>query len=134
MKNPFKKSSIADTVVNVGIGGAANVAIDYAVSQIPQAAKADPMYINAGKIALGAIAGSMIGGKYAKYLRAAADGVATVGASTLISSFIAEETPKAPEGLPGGTVGRVIPGNRRYMRRSAKVSGIGAAANAFMGA
>ena len=33
-KNPFKKSSIIDTVVNVGVGGAANVAIDYVVEQV----------------------------------------------------------------------------------------------------
>ena len=34
MKNPFKKQSIVDTLVNVGIGGAANVAVNYAFNRI----------------------------------------------------------------------------------------------------
>ena len=134
MKNPFKKSSAIDTLTNVGIGGAANVAIDYAVQQIDALATADPMYVNIGKIAVGAIGGSMVKNKM---LRAAADGVAVVGVSNLISSFLTDaDTTKGSEGevingLARGTIGRVIPGNRRYIRN--RVSGIGGAASAFMG-
>lgn len=136
MKNPFKKSSAIDTLTNVGIGGAANVAIDYAVSQVEMLATADPMYVNIGKIAVGALGGSMVKNKYA---RAAMDGVATVGVSNLIASLISDTTAgsEGANGLAKGTISqRMIPGNRRYIRNRASVkgaSGIGAAANAFVG-
>ena len=91
MKNPFKKSSIVDTVVNVGIGGAANVAVDYVFGSVDALATLGDTTKNAIKIAAGAIAGSMISNKYA---RAAADGIAVVGASNLIASYL----PGAAEG------------------------------------
>lgn len=125
-KNPFKKQSIIDTVVNVGIGGAANVAIDYVVSQVDAIQSLGETTINAGKIALGAIAGSMVSNKM---LRAACDGIATVGVSNLVAGLMGGSTPSgdATSGLPYGTIaGRVIPGNRAY-RRARKVSGAGAA-------
>lgn len=123
-KNPFKKSSIIDTVVNVGIGGAANVAIDYVVNQVEAIQSLGDTTINALKIAAGAIVGSMVTDKFA---RAAADGVATVGVSNLIAGLMSEEeTPAPANGLPYGTIsGRVIPGNRAY-RRAKKVSGVNA--------
>ena len=132
-KNPFKKSSIIDTVVNVGIGGAANVAIDYVVSQVEAIQSLGDTTINAGKIALGALVGSMVSNKM---LRAAADGVATVGVSNLIAGLMSEgeSDTKPSSGLPYGTVGlpygtingrrRVVPGNGAY-RRAAKVGAIG---------
>lgn len=129
-KNPFKKQSIIDTVVNVGIGGAANVALDYVVSQVEAIQSLGETTINACKIALGAVVGSMVSNKM---LRAAADGVATVGVSNLISGLMeGEESPKAPGGLPYGTVGlphgtigrRMVPGNSAY-RRKGRVGGIG---------
>lgn len=136
MKNPFKKSSAIDTLTNVGIGGAANVAIDCAVSQVDVLATADPMYVNIGKIAVGALGGSMVKNKYA---RAAMDGVAVVGVSNLIASLLSDTTAggDSTNGLAKGTISqRMIPGNRRYIRNRAAVkgmSGIGAAANAFVG-
>lgn len=130
-KNPFKKSSIIDTVVNVGIGGAANVAIDYVVSQVDAIQSLGDTTINAGKIALGALVGSMVSNKM---LRAAADGVATVGVSNLIAGLMNESGAQPASGLPYGTVGlpygtingrrRVVPGNGAY-RRAAKVGAIG---------
>lgn len=123
MKNPFKKSSITDSLVNVGIGGAANVAIDYAFAQVEQLASLDETTKNAIKIAAGALAGSMISNKYA---RAAADGVATVGVSNLIGSYINGETEtetKTPKGLPEGTIGRIRMGQRGFARR-ARVAGV----------
>lgn len=129
VKNPFKKSSIIDTVVNVGIGGAANVAIDYVVSQVDAIQSLGDTTINAGKIALGALVGSMVSNNM---LRAAADGVATVGVSNLIAGLMSDEV-KPASGLPYGTVGlpygtingrRVVPGNGAY-RRAAKVGAIG---------
>lgn len=124
-KNPFKKQSIIDTVVNVGIGGAANVAIDYVVGQIDAIQSLGDTTINALKIAAGAVVGSMVSDKFA---RAAADGVATVGVSNLIAGLMADEPSPAPSsGLPYGTIGRVRPGNRAY-RRAHKVSGVNAGA------
>lgn len=124
-KNPFKKQSIIDTVVNVGIGGAANVAIDYVVGQIDAIQSLGDTTINALKIATGAVVGSMVSDKFA---RAAADGVATVGVSNLIAGLMADEPSPAPSsGLPYGTIGRVRPGNRAY-RRAHKVSGVNAGA------
>lgn len=123
-KNPFKKQSIVDTVVNVGIGGAANVAIDYVVSQVEAIQSLGDTTINAAKIALGAVAGSMVSNKM---LRAACDGIATVGVSNLVKGLMDDTTSKeTTSGLPYGTIGRVIPGNRAY-RRARKVSGVGAA-------
>lgn len=110
-KNLFKKQSIMDTVVNVGIGGAANVAVDYAVNQVESIKSLGDTAINAGKIVLGAVVGSMVGNKY---LRAACDGVATVGVANLVSGLI-EET-AAPAGLPFGTIGRPRLGNQAYKR------------------
>lgn len=125
-KNPFKKQSIVDTVVNVGIGGAANVAIDYVVSQVEAIQSLGDTTINAAKIALGAVAGSMVSNKM---LRAACDGIATVGVSNLVKGLMDGDTTSKEDvkGLPYGTIGRVIPGNRAY-RRARKVSGVGAAA------
>lgn len=123
-KNPFKKSSIIDTVVNVGIGGAANVAIDYVVNQVEAIQSLGDTTINALKIAAGAVVGSMVTDKFA---RAAADGVATVGVSNLIAGLMTDSTPAPASGLPYGTIGRVRPGNRAY-RRAHKVSGVNAGA------
>lgn len=83
MKNPFKKSSITDTLMNVGLGGAANVGFDYLYKltglDLGETTK------NAIKIAVGAVGGSMVS---SKPLRAAADGIAVVGVSNLISGLI----------------------------------------------
>lgn len=125
-KNPFKKQSIMDTVVNVGIGGAANVAIDYVVSQVDAVKSLGDTTINAAKVALGAVIGSMVSNKM---LRAACDGVATVGVSNLVSGLLADNSgaaglPYGTVGLPNDTVGRIIPGNRAYRRAHRKVSGV----------
>lgn len=125
-KNPFKKQSIMDTMINVGIGGAANVAIDYVVDQVDSIKSLGETTINAAKIVLGAVVGSMVS---SKVLRAATDGVATVGVSNLVKGLITGEdsSPKPNEdgtsGLPYGTIGRVRPGNRAY-RRASRVSGV----------
>lgn len=124
-KNPFKKSSIIDTVINVGIGGAANVAIDYVVNQVDAIKDLGDTTVNALKIAAGAVVGSMVTDKFA---RAAADGVATVGVSNLIAGLMSDTAPSEGAGaLPRGTIGRVRPGNRAY-RRAHKVSGLSAGA------
>lgn len=123
-KNPFKKQSIIDTVINVGIGGAANVAIDYVVNSVDAIKSLGDTTVNAAKIAIGAIAGSMVSNKM---LRAACDGIATVGVSNLVAGLMEEQV--APtNGLPYGTIGRIArvrPGNAAYRRaRTRKVSGV----------
>ena len=123
-KNPFKKQSIIDTVVNVGIGGAANVAIDYVVDQVDAIKSLGDTTVNIMKIAAGAVVGSMVSDKFA---RAAADGVATVGVSNLIAGLMKDESTEVASGLPYGTIGRVRLGNRAY-RRAHKVSGVNAGA------
>ena len=117
MKNPFKKSSIMDTVVNVGIGGAANVAFDSIVASFQAFNILDATTKNAIKIGAGALVGSMINNKY---VRAAADGIATVGVSNLVASYIGGSSDSGnatgPTGLPSGTIGRVRMGNRAFRR------------------
>lgn len=125
-KNPFNKQSIVDTVINVGIGGAANVAIDYVVNSVDAIKSLGDTTVNAAKIAIGTIAGSMVSNKM---LRAACDGIATVGVSNLVAGLM-EDKVEAPGGLPYGTIsGRVRPGNAAYRRaRVRKVSGVNAGA------
>ena len=131
-KNPFKKKSLTDTLVNVGIGGAANVAIDAAWdalgvdSYIPAMESISPSTIkHAIKIIGGAVVGGMVSNKYA---RAAADGVATVGVSNLIDELWNPGTTgdqKPTKGLPGGTIGALRGyryGSRRF-GKSLKASG-----------
>ncbi len=132
VKNPFKKKGVVDTVVNVGIGGAANVAIDYLLSQITLPEWMTSTVTNAAKVAIGAFGGTMTTNKY---IRPALDGIAVVGASNLVSSLIdgATETPagEGTQGLPFGTIGRARRlGNRAYKRH---IAGVGAPAATFMG-
>lgn len=96
MKNPFKKSAITDTLVAVGVGGAANAAMDYAVANISALASVAD-YSNYIKLGVGVLGGTMVSGKVA---RAAFDGLATVGASDIIKGLIAGETPAPTEGVP----------------------------------
>ena len=119
MKNPFKKSSIVDTVVNVGLGGAANVAMDYAVENIDALKSLGSTTVNIIKIGVGAVVGSMITNKYA---RAAADGLATVGASDLIKSYI---TDGGTSGVPFMGTGRMTPGQRGFRVARKPVRGTG---------
>ena len=127
MKNPFKKSAIIDTVINVGVGGAANVAMNYAFGKIDALASLGDTTKQAIKIAVGALAGTMTTNKY---LRAAADGIATVGASELISGYLPIEEGAA--GLPYGMIGRTGVrrlGNKQFRK---KVAGVAATPSAFM--
>lgn len=125
-KNPFKKESIVDTLINVGVGGAANVAIDSAVAAYNESATTaiDSTYVHAGKFLLGSVGGSMVSNRY---LRAAMDGIAVVGASNLIASFMepAEVKQETTAGVPEGTLGRIRTANSQYVRKIKKpVSGV----------
>lgn len=118
MAKIFKKQSLVDTAINVGIGGVANVAIDYAFSAIDTLNGLGSTTKNAIKIAAGVLGGSM---STDKWVRAAVDGIAVVGASELVSGWLTKTT--STSGLPQGTIGRVRTGNR-YFRSGRKVSGL----------
>lgn len=119
MAKLFQKQNILTTLMNVGIGGAANVAIDAVVSNVDALNTIDPKYIKIGKIALGVLGGSLTSNKV---LRAATDGIATVGASEIVSELInAEAAPAPAAGLPAGTIGRIRAlGNRTFMHRGVR--------------
>lgn len=114
IKNPFNKKSLTTSLMNVGVGGAANVAIDYAWEQI-DALQAYDEYKHIIKIVGGALVGGMVSAPWA---RAAADGVATVGVSNLIAGYL-DKAPAKPEGqngLPNGTIGALR--GYRYGKRN----------------
>lgn len=123
-KNPFKKGNVVDTLINVGVGGAGNVAADYIIDSIQKDAK-EPWSqdtINLGKFIIGSVGSAMVSNKYAKALM---DGFAVVGASNYISSLMAES--QTTSGVPAGTIGRAryIAPRRTYARRFAgKTSGV----------
>ena len=136
-KNPFKKQSIIDTAINVGIGGAANVAIDYVVDSVDALKSMDATTINAIKIGVGVLGGTMTTNKM---VRAAVDGIAVVGVSNLVQGLISDSTvtgtsglPYGTIGLPAGTIGRVRLGNRYFRKPSSKVSGTAGVAGGIMG-
>lgn len=128
MKRLFKKQGILTTVTNTVIGGAANVATDYVISQVEALAGVSSMYINGGKILAGALIGSM---SKNKYVHAAADGMAVVGASELINELINTTDTDGASGLPKGTIGRATAGDR-YFKRARKGNGF-TIGSAFVG-
>ena len=124
-KNPFKKKGITDTLINVGIGGAANVAMDYVVSSVEALSSLDSKTINAIKIGVGVLGGTMTTNKM---VRAAVDGIATVGVSNLVASLMDGTTSTSgTTGIPNGTIGAFRLGNRNFVRRgNRRVSGLNA--------
>lgn len=124
-KNPFKKKGITDTLINVGIGGAANVAMDYVVSSVESLSSLGPKTINAIKIGVGVLGGTMTTNKM---VRAAVDGIATVGVSNLVASLMDGTTSTSgTAGIPNGTIGAFRLGNRNFVRRgNRRVSGLNA--------
>lgn len=121
-KNPFKAKSVVDTLINVGIGGAANVIMDYAFAQVDALASLGDTTKNAVKIAAGALVGSMAENKY---LRAATDGIATVGVSNLIASYIVPEATAAETTSTSGApfIGRIRNTGNRSFKTKAAVKG-----------
>lgn len=118
MAKLFKKKGITDMLVNVGVGGAANVAIDYAWNALGDTVSSLDEYKNIIKIAGGALVGTMVSGKIA---RAAADGVAVVGVSNLIAGLMGTES-NSTSGLPHGTIGRVRTGSPYFGKKKVAAS------------
>lgn len=115
-KNPFKKSSILDTAINVGTGGAANAIVDVAVEYVLP--NTSDLYINAGKFVGGVVLGSMAGKN--QMMRAAADGVATVGVANLIKTLVTDGfggTDEKTSGFKRDVIGRMRAGHSRLARR-----------------
>ena len=133
MKNPFKKQSIIDTAINVGIGGGANVAMDYVFNSVDALASIAE-YKNWIKIGVGVLGGTMVSNKWA---RAAADGIATVGVSELVAGLIPSATSgdaSGSAGLPAGTIGAIrrrTMGQRNFINRR-QVAGVGVPATAVV--
>ena len=127
-KNPFKKQNIVDAAINVGIGGVANVAVDYAVSQIDMLATQSERTINIGKFVIGAVGSTMVSDRM---IKAAMDGIAVVGVSNLAKSLMSDSTSEGTNGVPTGTIGRVVrrmrPGLSKAGRRM--IAGVPGAAN-----
>lgn len=122
--NPFKKENVMDTAIKVGIGGAANVALDYIINSVDAIKDVDSKIINGVKFVAGTVGSAMLSDKMAK---AALDGVAVVGVSNLVSSLMSDDTTEEKtSGVPAGTVGRirVVPGHTQYAKAVKKsVSG-----------
>lgn len=133
MKNPIKKQAIIDTAINVGLGGLANVGVDYLFSNVDALASLDESTKNWIKVGAG-----IVGGVFTtnKYVHAATDGMATVGASNLLSGIIGEKSaadPSGAAGLPSGTIGalRRRMGQRGFINRR-QVAGVGVPATAVV--
>ena len=122
MKNPFKLQNAISTGVAVMIGGGANVLADWGIEQL-NLSEEYKKYVDAGKVVVGAVAGSMINGKKYGWLKSACDGIAIVGASHLVSGLINTES---TSGLPEGTIGRIRLGQRGF-RPYKRVAGLGGA-------
>lgn len=106
MAKLFKKKGAVQTLVNVGLGGVANVAFDYAWSALGDTVSSLDGYKNIIKVAGGAILGTMVKSNYA---HAATDGIAVVGASNLMAGLI--DGSAATSGVPYGTIGSVRQGS-----------------------
>lgn len=146
MKNPFKLKNVISSATAIALGGAGNVAMDYAFKNISflqtlgeNGSTTPDTTKNAIKVAVGAVGGSLVPTKYG-WLKSALDGTAIVGASELISSLINDTLPgeapsEAPAGLPRGTIGRISPrrGVKMGQKGFRKVSGVaGNTASSFM--
>lgn len=132
VKNPFKKDSIIDTAINVGTGGAANALVDVAVNSVLP--NTDPMYVNIGKFVGGVVLGSMAPKN--QMLRAAADGIATVGVANLVSDLVANgfgSSDETTSGFKRDVLGRVRAGHSKFARRIKRRGVSGTGANPIMG-
>lgn len=119
-KKLFDTKNIIDTAVNVGIGGAANVAIDYAVQNVEALSDMDQSTINLGKFALGVIGSAMVSDKMVK---AAFDGVATVAISNFVANILnSDNQATTTAGVPDGTIGarKYVPSRRALANRLRK--------------
>lgn len=125
MKNPINKQALKDTAINVVVGGVANVGIDLLFDKVDMLAqyadKKDWLKVGVG----------IIGGMFTpnKIVHAATDGIATVGVSNIVSSYVTgstSDTAAGPAGLPPGTIGAIRRrmGQKGFINRR-QVAGVG---------
>lgn len=122
------KSAIA-TATSVAVAGAGSAVVDWALEKynvIPS--DWGDTVVQAGKVVIGAVGGSLIKNQIAKSVF---DGIATVAAANLTKGFLPETTTTV-EGLPKGTIGRIKLGQRGFRKANRRVSGVGNAASSFM--
>ena len=125
------KSAIA-TATSMAVAGAGSAVVDWALAKydvLP--AEWGDTAVQAGKIVVGAIGGSMIKNQIAKSVF---DGIATVAAAKLVAGMLPEgDADKGgalqTTGLPDGTIGRIRLGQRGFRR--GRVAGMAGAD--FMG-
>lgn len=123
----FNTKAAIQTAISVGVGGAGSAALDWVLKKydvLP--AEWGNTAVQAGKVIVGAVAGSMVKNSYVK---SAFDGIATVAAANLVADMLPEETATAA-GLPNGMIGRVRMGQRGFRR--AAVRGTNGTPSAFM--
>lgn len=125
------KSAIA-TATSMAVAGAGSAVVDWALAKydVLPASWGDTA-VQAGKIVVGAIGGSMIKNQIAKSVF---DGIATVAAAKLVAGMLPEDDADKGgstqmTGLPDGTIGRIRLGQRGFRR--GRVAGMGGAD--FMG-
>ena len=123
------KSTIA-TATSMVVAGAGSAVVDWALAKydVLPASWGDTA-VQAGKIVVGAIGGSMIKNQIAKSVF---DGIATVASAKLVAGMLPEgENGGALQttGLPEGTIGRIRLGQRGFRR--GRVAGMAGAD--FMG-
>ena len=120
----FNTKAAIQTAISVGVGGAGSAALDWALKKydvLP--AEWGDTAVQAGKVIVGAVAGSMVKNSYVK---SAFDGIATVAAAKLVEGVL----PESVNGLPNGMIGRVRMGQRGFRR--AAVRGTNGTPSAFM--
>lgn len=121
------KAAIA-TATSMAVAGAGSAVVDWALAKydVLPASWGDTA-VQAGKIVVGAIGGSMIKNQIAKSVF---DGIATVAAAKLVAGMLPEgdasnDGSTQMTGLPEGTIGRIRLGQRGFRR--GRVAGMGGA-------
>lgn len=118
----FNSKSAIATGVSVLVAGAGSSVVDWLLAKynvLP--ADWEKTTVNVGKVAVGAIVGSMVKNTIVK---SAADGIATVAAANLVSGLLPDvEGTETASGLPEGTIGRLRMGQRGFRR--ARIAGLG---------
>lgn len=124
----FNAKSAITTATTMAVAGAGSAVADwlFAKYDVLPASWGDTA-VQAGKIVVGAIGGSMIKNQIAKSVF---DGIATVAAAKLVAGMLPEgDADKGGStqmtGLPEGTIGRIRLGQRGFRR--GRVAGMGGA-------
>lgn len=130
----FNTKAAITTATSMAVAGAGSAVVDWVLAKY-NVLPADwgDTAVQAGKVVVGAVGGSMIKNQIVKSVF---DGIATVAASKLVAGMLPETTNNAGSeetettaGLPEGTIGRIRLGQRGFRR--ARVSGVAGAD--FMG-